>query len=123
MKLGFAPKAYVYEKQDANNFILNIDTVETIPTNNNQTKVLITMEIKNNAGNTQDIGSIDFCLAANKEVYDIDTDSNAFGQPVKAGETIMGDVTFVIPSKIKKANLAYKPSETCLAEWHISIKK
>lgn len=112
-----------YEKQDANNFILNIDTVDMVKMKNDQIKMLITMEIKNNSAISQDIGSIDFCLQSNAEVYDIDTDSNAFGQPVQAGETITGDLTFVIPNALKKVILAFKPSETSLAEWPILIKK
>lgn len=112
-----------YEKQDANNFIINVKKVETVKTQKTKNKVIVTMDIKNNSATTQDIGSIDFSLKAGDKTYDIDPDSNAFGQPVKAGTTLSGDVTFVVPESVEQGTLQYKPAKESLAEWKIQIKE
>lgn len=116
------PEVAKYEKQDANNFFLNVEKVESAKSKGDKTKVIVTMSMKNNSSETQDIGAIDFEMKAGDKTYDVDPNSIAFGQPVKAGETLKGDVTFVVPDSVKEAKVMYKPQKESLAEWTIKIQ-
>ncbi|MBC6309722.1 DUF4352 domain-containing protein [Listeria sp. FSL L7-1582] len=122
-KAAKADAPITYEKQDANNLIMNVKKVETVKTQKTKDKVIVTMTIKNNSPMTQDIGSIDFVLKTADKTYTVDPDSIAFGQPIKAGASLDGDVTFVVPDSVEKGTVQYKPAKESLAEWKIDIEE
>lgn len=107
--------------QDADNLLLNVSEVKVAKTEDKNKKVILTMDIENNGLEGKDIGSIDFYLEADGKEYKIDANSNNFGESVDLGKELKKNLTFVIPEKLTKAKLVYRPADKVLAEWEIEI--
>lgn len=112
-----------YQKQDANNFLINIESLDVVKSQKNMNKAIFTVSIKNNSPVTQDIGALDFQFKAGSKTYDIDPDANAFGEPVKAGQTIKRDITFALADTVEKGTLMYTPAKKSLANWDVKIEE